>query len=185
ELSPRMFKEYKNTTDLLVKTFGKSRLVSDLASTDFESLRESMAKVWGPVRLSNEVQKVRTVFKYAYEAGLLQAPVRFGPQFKKPSASTLRRHRAKAAPKMLEPEQLRKLIDAAPTPIRAMVLLGLNAGYGPHDVAALPLTALNLEGSWANFSRPKTGISRRTPLWPETVAALRETLAARPTPRQE
>ena len=35
-----------------------------------------------------------------------------------------------------------------------------------------------------NFPRPKTGIDRRCPLWPETLAAIREALAARPKPKK-
>jgi integrase len=35
-----------------------------------------------------------------------------------------------------------------------------------------------------NFPRPKTGINRRCNLWPETVEAIREALAARPEPRK-
>src|SRR5262249_57198584 len=35
------------------------------------------------------------------------------------------------------------------------------------------------------FPRPKTGIARRCPLWPETVAALREALANRPEPKKQ
>ena len=31
---------------------------------------------------------------------------------------------------MLEPDQLRKIIDAAPVPLKAMILLGLNGGLG-------------------------------------------------------
>jgi hypothetical protein len=70
-----------------------TRLVEDLASDDFEKLRAEIAKVWGPVRLANEIQRVRSVFKYGFEAGLLTAPMRFGPQFKKPSKSVLRKAR--------------------------------------------------------------------------------------------
>src|SRR5262249_55102820 len=47
ELSIRSLGEYKQTTDLLVSAFGKTRLVSDLASDDFESLRATMAERWG------------------------------------------------------------------------------------------------------------------------------------------
>jgi hypothetical protein len=93
EITARVYDEYKSTTDRLVSTFGGSRLVDDLAADDLETLRDAMAKQWGPVRLGNEIQKVRTVFKYGYEAGLMESPVRYGPQFKKPSASVLRRHR--------------------------------------------------------------------------------------------
>src|SRR5262249_37859885 len=47
----------------------------------------------------------------------------------------------------------------------------------------LPLSALDLDKGWVNFPRPKTAIERRIPLWPETVAALREALAERPAPK--
>ena len=51
EIGPRMFGEYKATTDRLVSTFGAKRRIEDLASDDFESLRASLAKQFGPVRL--------------------------------------------------------------------------------------------------------------------------------------
>jgi integrase len=185
EISTRMYEEYKATTDRLVSTFSGSRLVNDLAADDFEALRDAMAKQWGPVRLGNEIQKVRTVFKYAYESGLIDKPVRYGPQFKKPSASVMRRHRAKIGERMLEADEIRKLLGKAEPQLKAMLLLGVNAGFGNHDIATLPLTALDLDAGWVNYARPKTGIARRSPLWPETVAALRDAIAGRPTPRQE
>src|SRR6516162_5596410 len=39
ELSPRTWAEYKATTDLLVETYGKRRLVADLDPDDFAKLR--------------------------------------------------------------------------------------------------------------------------------------------------
>jgi hypothetical protein len=39
-----------------------------------------------------------------------------------------------------------------------------------------------LNGAWIAYARPKTGIPRRCPLWPETVTALREAIARRPEP---
>jgi integrase len=209
EITPRMYDEYKGTTDRLVATFGKTRLVDDLAADDFEALRDAMAKLWGPVRLGNEIQKVRTVFKYGFEAGLIETPVRYGPQFKKPSASVMRRHRAHNGERMLEAAELRRVLEVLagkpvqtgrtdaesgepetvtlkPSPaLRAMILLGVNCGLGNHDCALLPLSALDLQGGWLNFPRPKTGVARRCPLWPQTVAALREAIAARPEPRQD
>jgi hypothetical protein len=55
-------------------SFGLNRLVSDLASNDFERLRTSLARTLGPVSLGNEIQRVRTVFKYAYDEGLIERP---------------------------------------------------------------------------------------------------------------
>src|SRR5262249_39106257 len=61
ELSSRMWAEYKATTDLLVENFGRSRLVADLGPEDCAALRNKMAKRWGPIRLGNTIQRVRSV----------------------------------------------------------------------------------------------------------------------------
>jgi integrase len=68
--------------------------------------------------------------------------------------------------------------------MRAMILLGINCGYGNTDCAQLPQTCLDLENGWANFGRPKTGVTRRNPLWPETIEALRRVLVHRKGPLQ-
>lgn len=185
ELSGRTFNDYKQTTDRLISQFGRSRLVADLAADDFEELRADIAKAYGPVRLGNEIQRVRTVFKFAFDNDLIEKPVRFGSAFKKPSRKVLRQVKNAVGPRMLEPEQLRMLLDAANQPIKTMMLLALNSGFGNNDVATLPKSTLNLDAGWIDFPRPKTGVARRTPLWPETVAALREWMAVCPEVKDE
>jgi integrase len=64
-----------------------------------------------------------------------------------------------------------------------MILLGINCGFGNADCGHLPQSALDLDGGWVNYPRPKTGVNRRCPLWPETVAAIQEALASRPAPK--
>src|SRR5262249_17232342 len=110
---------------------------------------------------------------------------RFGPSFKKPSRKTVRLHRAKKGSRMFEAEEVRHLLAAAGQPLKAMLLLGVNCGFGNNDVATLPLSALDLEGGGVNQPRPKTGIARRAKLWAETAAALREVLTRRPAPKDE
>jgi integrase len=183
ELGSRMFEDYRQITDLLVACFAKARLVEDLAADDFERLRAGMAERWGPVRLGNAVTRVRTVFKYGMDNGLIEKAVRFGGEFRKPEKSVLRKHRAKGGEKLLSAEQLRSLLHAADTQMEAMVLLGVNCAFGNTDCATLPLSALDLERGWVDFPRPKTGIARRCPLWPETVEALRQAIASRPAPK--
>src|SRR5262249_49744880 len=109
-------------------------------------------------------------------------PPRYGSEFKKPDRAVLRRHRAAGGARMLEPAELRKLMDAAGTQLRAMMLLGLNAGFGNNDCSSLPISAVDLDARWIDFPRPKTGIARRCALWPETIATIREVLAVRPAP---
>ncbi len=185
EITRPTFKGHKVTTDLLIGQFGKDRLVDDIASDDFAALRAVMAERWGPVRLGNEITRARSVFKYGFETGDIKNAMRYGPEFVKPSAAVLRKHKAKNGVRMLEADEIRRLLDAADTQLRAMVLLGVNCGFVGKDCADLPLDALDLDGSWANFPRPKTGIERRCPLWEETVSALRAAIAERPEPKDD
>jgi integrase len=135
------------------------------------------------VALGNEIQRVRSVFKHAFDAELIAAPVRFGPGFKRPSKKVLRKARADKGVRLFQPAELRAVLDSAGKPFKAMILLGINCGYGNAYCATLPLKALDLESGWAHYPRPKTGIDRRCPLWPETVEAIREALNKRPTPK--
>jgi integrase len=185
ELSPRTWGEYKGACDLLVGQLGKSRVVADLGPDDFAALRKRMAKRWGPTRLGNVIQYVRSVFKFAADNDLIGRAVRYGQGFQRPSKKTLRLHRAKQGAKLFTAGEIRQLLAAADPQLRAMGLLGINAGYGIADCGQLPLSALDLEAGWVDYPRPKTGIPRRCPLWPETVAALKEALATRPKPKKE
>ena len=72
---------------------------------------------------------------------------------------------------------------SAGTPQLAMIMLGINCGFGNGDCGKLPLSALDLGRGWVDYPRPKTGIPRRCPLWPETIAAIQEALAKRPDPK--
>ena len=178
ELSPRTWDDYKRVCDLLVSHFGKLRLVNDLAPGDFAALRNKMAQRWGPARLGNTIRYMRTVFRYAVDSELIPAPVRFGPAFRPPSRKVMRIHKAEQGAKLFTREEVRQLLDAASTSMKAMILLGINCGFGNSDCGNLPLTALDLDRAVIDFPRPKTGIPRRFVLWPETVEALRAVLAA-------
>jgi integrase len=58
--------------------------------------------------------------------------------------------------------------------LRAPILLGINGGLGNTDCATLLLSAIDLDLAVMDYARPKTAVQRVLPLWPETVAALRE-----------
>jgi integrase len=185
ELSPRTFASYEAAARELVGHMGKSRLVADLDPQDFATLRNKMARKWGPHRLATTIQYIRSVFKYAFEAGLIQSPVRFGPGFKRPTKKTMRLHRAGQGLKLFTADEIRRLLAEAGPQMKAMFLLGINCGFGNADCANLPLPALDLERGFLDFPRPKTGIARRCPLWPETVEAMKEVAARRKEPTDE
>ena len=185
EIVPRTFYGYKQITDRLITVFGGTRLVDDLDADDFAKLRSVIAKSYGPVRLGGEIQQTRMVFKFGYDEGLIEKVVRYGQSFDKPSKKVLRKHRSGNGEKMFEAEDIRKMLDAASPQLRAMILLGVNCGFGNSDCGTLPLSAVNLEKGWIKYPRPKTGIDRRCPLWSETIEALKKVIEARPQPKNE
>jgi integrase len=185
ELSPRTFSENFRVCEHICRVFGKDTLVESLRPDDFSRFKMRMPASWGPIFRGKMVQGVRTIFKFAFDQDLIEKPVKFGSEFKRPSKKTLRLHRAAQGKRMFDRDEIHRMLDAAGPVLKAMILLGVNAGYGNSDVAALPLSALDLEQAWADFPRPKTGIERRCKLFPETVAAIRAALTVRPKPKDE
>lgn len=183
ELSERTWASYKDACDQLVKHLGLTRLAADLAPDDFAVLRNKLAAQYGHHRLCMMIQYSRSVFKHGFEAGLLATPVRFGPGFKRPTKKVMRLHRAAQGPKLFTAEQVRQLIGAAGVQMKAMILLGINCGFGNSDCSNLSIAAVDLDGAVIDFPRPKTGVARRCTLWPETVDAIREAIARRPAPK--
>jgi integrase len=165
--------------------FSKERLISDLRPEDFDALRRELAKSRSIVTLGNEVSRARILFKYAYDAGLIEQPIRYGQSFKRPSRKALRKARQEKGPRMFQSDEIRALLDKAGLHLHAMILLGINCGFGPADCGNLPLKALDLKAGWADYPRPKTGVARRCPLWPETIEAIKKSIAKRPKPHDE
>ena len=162
----------------MLKHLGKTMFVEQVRPADLLGYRRTMAKTLGAHALTNEVTRVRSVFLFAFANGLIDRPVAFG-EFKRPSKSVIRRQRSANGPRMFEAEQLRHILAAASPNMRAMILLGINCGFGNTDVATLPTSAVDLQAGWIEYPRPKTGIARRCPLWPETVCAIKTVLAVR------
>lgn len=200
ELSPQSFGDYRKSAARLIKQFGKGRRVDDLHPDDFERFRKALAKRYGIVTLRNEINRCRVILKYASDQGMIDRPVIYGQSFDKPSAKMLRKARNAAGPRLFEADELRRILDAldgkpaavegedepltltADPMLKAMILLGVNSGFGNTDIASLPQSAIDWSG-WIEFPRTKTEIPRRVPLWPETVEALRKAIDIRPEPK--
>ena len=180
ELSLRTYEDYLRVLQHVADEFGKNRLVTDLAASDFAALRQSFAERHGPVRLSKDVTVTRMAFRWGFESGVIERPIKFGPDFKQPDKKVKRKAQREKGRKDFDSEELRRIVDAATMPLRAMILLGINCGFGNTDVSTLSRSHIDLEAGWIVFPRPKTEVDRRCPLWPETVQALRDTLKCQP-----
>lgn len=185
ELGSRSWSEYHQACGRLINEFGASRRVDDLRPDDFGKFKANAAKRLGPVSIGKLIQFTRTIFLFAYESGLINQPIRYGSSFDRPPKRIIRLQKAKAGPKLIEACDARKMIEVAEPQLRTMILLGLNCGYGQGDCAVLDRSQINKRPGWIDYPRPKTGIARRCPLWPETVAALEVVRSIRPDPRDD
>jgi integrase len=179
ELSHRMFRDYYAVCAALIGHFGKDRRVDDLRPDDFRRFRAKLTERFGPNSLKSRIIRCRGVLNFAFDNQLIDKPVQYGSCFAPPSALTIRRHRNQGGPKLFEREEVLRILNEADVAMRAMILLGVNCGFGNSDVASLPQSAVNLKSGWLEFPRPKTEVHRRIPLWKETTTALEKALAVR------
>jgi integrase len=182
ELSQHSFADYRRTCEWLVKHFGRTHAIDDLTPAGFAGYRAVLAERRSPIALGNEVTRVRVFCKWCWEARLIKAPLHFGPDFKKPSQKVPRKQRREGGKKLFSAEQINLLLDECGMHLRAMVMLGINCGFGNTDCAMLPLKAVDLKSATIDYPRPKTEVERTVPLWPETVTALHQSLARRYKP---
>ena len=114
EITQRTFNDYHATCERIVDQFGKPRSVETLTPTDFEKLRPSLGKTWGPVAVGNEVNRIRVVFRYAFESGFIDKPVRDGPNFKRPSRRIILCARDERGRKDFDAKELRNISTRLP-----------------------------------------------------------------------
>jgi len=178
ELQLRTYKEYKRCGRRLLRVLGREWLVEHLTPTDFLKLRRDMTKTLKSLTsVKADIRKMKVFFNFAYKEGYIEGPVKTGEAFKSPSTAALRREREQKPKRMFQAEQIRAMLAAAKPQMKAMILLGINCAFGNTDCALLPKNRLDLKGGWGRFTRPKTGVRRHCPLWPETVDALEVVLA--------
>jgi integrase len=179
ELSPRTWQGYEAVGKMLLEFFGRHIPADKIKQPDFQRLRAHLASKYGPVALGNRIQVVRMIFRYGLDSERLATPAKFGVEFNKPSAKTLRLVRESKGQQVYTPEQIQSLLKAADAHMKAMVLLACNGGLGNTDIALLTPDSFDLDGGWLDYRREKTGVPRRIPLWPETVAAIRRVIETR------
>jgi len=183
ELAQRTWNDYRQTGSKILEAFGRTRIVEDLRTDDFEAFKATLAEGRNLTSIGNQIQRVRCLFKYLWDADLIPSPLKFGPSFKRPDKKSRRRLRNQRQAVAFTATEVRQMLDGATPNLKAMILLAMNTGMGNNDLACLPVHKLDIERGWHFFGRPKTSVERRAPLWTETITALREVLAHRPVPR--
>ena len=172
EINNTTFKEYETTCEVIHVHFGKHRPLEGLTVEHFQTLRSALTKGKrkGVKVLSAVTQKRRLTIARMIFA---EESVTKRKALKSPSQRLLRAARKHIGVRLYEPDELRRLVKYSAPPFRAMVLLGINCGFGPQDCFTLPTHTVDLKHGWHTYARPKTEVERRCALWPETVKAIK------------
>jgi integrase len=179
-LGQRAFADYISICRLVLAELGSTRIVDDLDADDFTAFRRTIGqRRKTPTSIGSVIQRARTVFRFAFEMGYIKESLNFGTEFQMPSQRSIRIARAASGPRMFEAAEIRQLLSSTSPTMKALILLGINCGFGQSDCSHLPCSALQLDEGWLQYPRPKTGIDRRCPLWPQTIAAIRASVEQR------
>lgn len=187
-IGTRAFTEYVEITDIIAATINKNRPIESIGTEDLGKLWAVLGKGKGgnpitPPRHKIKLGMARMVFNYANEE--LNQSIRYKKALRSPSVKVIRLAKAEVGEKLFEAKEIRDLIAIAKPQLKAMILLGINCGFGNEDCATLPIDKLDLVGGWHFYHRPKTGVMRHCKLWTETVKALKQVIEHRPQPKNK
>ena len=175
-LSPRTFDELRETCKLVFTAIPAALEAKLLVPAHFNKVLAAINKrCKSPNTRGKLVGQVKAIFKHAYNEGLIERPANFGSEFKTPPQIAYRQHENAKGDQSLTASEVNSLLDHATTVGKAMILLGLQAGFSNAELAELPKTAI--KGDWIEWPRAKTATKRRIPLWTETKLAIQAAIS--------
>jgi integrase len=183
QFSARSLAEYKLVWDVIVGCCGKSREIESLTREDFAELRSRLGKGKnGKPIAANSHKKLLAIARmpFNFACSELDCTVRhYKTALRSPTALEIRRAKNRVGERLMTAEEIRTLVAGTSDQLSAMILLGINAGFGPGDCASLTVEAVDLAKGEHRFARPKTEVQRRCILWPETCSALAKIIGDR------
>jgi len=178
-LSQRTWDELKCTCDLILKVIPAALEAKLLQPVHFSKVLAAINKRnESPNSRGKFIGQVKAVFNHAYDEELIDRPANFGKSFCSPKQVAYRKHENAKGDQSFTAEEIKLLLNHASVNGRAMILLGLQAGFSNTELAELPRSAI--KGNWIDWPRAKTATKRRIPLWPETKRAIEAAIASGP-----
>jgi integrase len=164
-LSVRHYNDQKDSLNKLMDFLGENSQIKNISTLSLQNYKRTIQKHYCSVcRLNLNLSIMKAMFHWARKNDILKNI---------PNIDAV--SRGKIIHKnnfTFDPAQIHKLIVYADKKMRAMILLGLNCGFGCTDCAYLKWTDLDLVNGRVKLIRGKTGIFRDLPLWPETIRAI-------------
>ena len=186
KISLRSFSEMQSYCQKMVVLLGRSRSISGLQQSDFTNVVKELSRQGlSPITSYNVIRSIKAVFTFAKKEGWIADVPAYGHRFVKPSEKEIAEYREEnqQAERYFTAVDIRRLLQSATSSqMRAMILLGINCGFGPKDCAELELSHIDFENSEISYRRKKTMVPRICPIWPETAEAIKASLNERVEP---
>jgi integrase len=187
ELSRGTFTSMVIARDFVIGNLPPSRPAASITPAKFSELRRKVkTKTERNLRSQkNLIADIRAMFRWAVKSKYIPS-IDFGPELVAPSEDAIAREREQSGrDRFIDRNIILATLDAASSKLRAMILLGINCGLQAHDLQAMPIDSLHLDGDYPyhDFRRTKTLRPRRAVLWPEAAEAVQAYLVDRPTPK--
>jgi len=149
-----------------VRFAAPNRSISEITTFDIQNyLSQLIKKKRTANTINNRIAVIKSLFNWAIENEI----IKHGPNLKAIKKIT----NIKCEKPTFTIEHINLLLEHADLQMKAMILLGLNCGFGCTDCGELKWENLDFKHSRVLFPRSKTGISRNLSLWPETIVALK------------
>lgn len=169
-LSLKWHKQHARALKRFVDFIGPDRTISSITPDDFGAYGRKLSVAVGEHAYNRERSSVNAMFNHAFDCDWIENRMKTGRGFRKVSAATIRGNRQH---KLISPATLIALLSAAEPQMQAMILLGINGGFGGTDCGKLLWEHVDVEAKAIRSRRSKSKIVRDTPLWDQTLSAIR------------
>ena len=169
KITARHLTDIRITLSKVVKSIGARKILSSIESREWGRWRRDLERTNKHVSVAGHLRRLRAFLRWAEREKIANFPLT--DQLHLPTRKELRRERSKRPAKLFMPEEIKRIMPYGGQ-LKAMILLGLNAGLGPNELAHMDHS--HVENGWLVYPRSKTGVERRVPLWKETLAELPE-----------
>lgn len=185
QMRPRTRDDYFKTGERIIEFFGGETPLESLGPMNFTDYKIDISNRWNVVSVGNEITRIKTIFNYSVKQEIVDFKINYGVDFVRPEKREVRRYNNSKDEVLFTAKEINLLIDELGVHMRAMVYLGINCAFKNEDCGILPLEKVDFENALIQWPRPKTQEIRCCTLWPETVEALKASLARRPEPKDE
>jgi len=180
-LSQRTYDDYLEVCKLIAGSISKHNAISILSVEHFEAIRQGLMraknkKSVSPKRFDIRLGYARTIFRFAsIDNRFIDRQLPFQSALASVPDSELRKHRQASPKRSLTAGEITQVLEIADTKFKAIILLAINGALNNSDIKTLKTTNAQIAISTGKleYPREKTHFMRVTPLWPETIEALK------------